>query len=438
MENNKRPVFESFDQFVQFVYEAVQLNEAESESYAGKLAGILSGGMKLKGEDKTKSDALVSDYLNKYYASSVEGGKIIVDSVIEDLADAFDSLNNEKISTKQGSVTRILVPTTFKYLTDGVVKAEGHPVSDLKSIEGGSAIGPLVNDVERLPLGLLLAAVNAHNFQAFATLVRQAAKEKNGDKLINYGDEANMKGFEQWTEGASNDMRFIQIDDKSLSGDTIQFTKYSTIGTAAGYGWQFPIYVASTIIPGGGNNIDSSIYDEVIQPAGNSVEVTEKEYNSSGTNFFEENDVVVSEEGKKALNAILSQYNSIDKILVNGGASSKPTSRKGGNEQLAKDRQAAGMNLLNALKKSGVAQLKSTEISAGTAKVQDAAPSESDPKNQQVSFVISGKIKSTEVVENKPVIIEQVEKMKADAVKFAKYTFSILVTAEPNNKNLSA
>ena len=437
MENN-RPVFESFDQFVQFVYEAVQLNEAESESYAGKLAGILSGGMKLKGDDKTKSDILVADYLNKYYASSVEGGKLMVDSVIEDLEEAFNSLNNEKISTKQGSVTRILVPTTFKYLTDGVVKAEGHPVSDLKDIENGSAIGPLVNDVETLPLGLLLAAVNAHNFEAFATLVRQAAKEKNGDKLINYGDEANMKGFEQWTEGASNDMRFIQIDDKSLSGDTIQFTKYTTIGTAAGYGWQFPIYVASTIIPGGGNNIDSSVYDEVIQPAGNSVEVTEKEYNSSGIDFFEENAVEISEAGKKALNSILSQYNSIDKIVVKGGASSKPTSRKGGNEQLAKDRQAAGISLLNALKKSGVAQLKATAVTAGEAKVQDAAASESDPKNQQVSFIISGKIKSTEVVENKPVIIEQVEKMKADGVKFAKYTFSILVTAEPNNKNMSA
>ena len=75
---------------------------------------------------------------------------------------------------------------------------------------------------------------------------------------------------------------------------------------------------------------------------------------------------------------------------------------------------------VNALKKSGVAQLKAAAVTLGTAKVQDAAQ-ESDPKNQQVSFVISGKIKSTEVVENKPITIEQVEKMRADAVKFTEY-----------------
>jgi hypothetical protein len=265
-----------------------------------------------------------------------------------------------------------------------------------------------------------------------------ASEQKEGDDMVNYGDKSDLKNYLKWCAGASHEnKRFFQMDPKSLAGNIIQFTDYKPKGTAPGWGWQFPIYVASKIIPGGGSLVDASIYDEVIQPAGNSVDVTEKEYNSSGTNFFEENGVAVSEEGKKALNAILSKYNSIDKILVNGGASSKPTSRKGGNEQLAKDRQAAGIALLNALKKSGVAQLKAAAVTLGTAKVQDAAQ-ESDPKNQQVSFVISGKIKSTEVVENKPITIEQVEKMRADAVKFTEYKFNILVDADPNEANLRA
>ena len=433
MKNNK-PVFESFNEFIKFVYEADQLNEGETTGYAGKLAGILSGGMKLKGQNKGNTDTLVSDYLNKYYNASVEGTKGIADTLIEDLTQAFETLNNTKISTKSGVVSTTLLPTTFEYLTDGVVKAEGHS-SDMDNY----SIGSRVDVTETLPLAYVLAAVNAHNFNAFAELVYDATNQKKGDEMVNYGDEAKLERYLKWSVGTANEKyRFFQINPKSLDGDVIQFIDYKPIGTTPGWGWQFPIYVASSIIPGGGSTVDASIYDEVIQPAGNSVDVTEKEYNSSGTNFFEENGVAVSEEGQKALNAILSKYNSIDKILVNGGASSKPTSRKGGNEQLAKDRQAAGIALLNALKKSGVVQLKAAAVTLGTAKVQDAAPTESDPKNQQVSFVISGKIKSTEVVENKPITIEQVEKMRADAVKFTEYKFNILVDAEPNATNLRA
>jgi hypothetical protein len=431
---NNRPVFESFNEFIKFIYEADQLNEGETTGYAGKLAGILSGGMKLKGQNKGNTDTLVSDYLNKYYNASVEGTKEMADDLIEYLTEAFERLNNTKISTKSGVVSKTLLPTTFEYLTDGVVKAEGH-----SSLERYPSIGSRVDETETLPLAYLLAAVNAHNFNAFAELVAKAYGEKKGNDMVNYGEEANLEAYLKWTAAntVNERFRFFQINPKSLDGDVIQFIDYKPIGTAPGWGWQFPIYVASSIIPGGGSTVDASIYDEVIQPAGNSVDVTEKEYNSSGTNFFEENGVAVSEEGQKALNAILSKYNSIDKILVNGGASSKPTSRKGGNEQLAKDRQAAGIALLNALKKSGVAQLKAAAVTLGTAKVQDAAQ-ESDPKNQQVSFVISGKIKSTEVVENKPITIEQVEKMRADAVKFTEYKFNILVDADPNSTNLKS
>lgn len=429
---NNRPVFESFNEFIKFIYEADQLNEGGTTGYAGKLAGILSGGMKLKGPSRENTDTLVSEYLNKYYNDSVKGTKEMADTLIKDLTDAFGWLNNTKISTKPGVVSKTLLPTTFKYLTDGVVKAEGHSNTEVYSI------GSRVDVTETLPLAYVLAAVNAHNFNAFAELVYQGSRTKKGRDLVNYGDEAKLEKYLKWSVGSANEkFRFFQINPKSLDGDVIQFIDYKPIGTAPGWGWQFPIYVASTIIPGGGSTVDASIYDEVIQPAGNSVDVTEKEYNSSGTNFFEENGVVVSEEGKQALNAILSKYNSIDKILVNGGASSKPTSRKGGNEQLAKDRQAAGIALLNELKKSRVAQLKEAAVTVGTAKVQDAAQ-ESDPKNQQVSFVISGKIKSTEVVENKPITIEQVEKMRADAVKFTEYRFNILVDAEPNATNINA
>jgi hypothetical protein len=74
----------------------------------------------------------------------------------------------------------------------------------------------------------------------------------------------------------------------------------------------------------------------------------------------------------------------------------------------------AGINALNALKKAKVEQLKNAKIETGEAKVQDAAPSESDPKNQQVSFIISGKIKNVSGTSNEPTIITKVNKIKAD------------------------
>jgi len=432
MEN--RPVFESFDEFIKFVYEA-KVYETET-GYIGSLVDILTGGMKLDGESKKRVSDLVSTSLNKYYTDGVVNGKEMAESIKSKIEQAFNDLNNDKISTKKGLVTAVTLPGYFKYLEAGTVKAEGHSDNEPENSRVGS-------EMERLPLAELLARVNKHNLLAFYTNVKQAgeATNKKGENFVNAGTESNAKGFKKRADGDDSN-RFIQIDEASLKGDTVQFKEYvvtisSTFEEYAEYGYQFPIYVATDIQPGKGNVVDSSIYDEVIQPAGSSVEVTEKEYNSSGINFFEENAVVISEAGKKAVNAILSQYNSISKIAVNGGASSKPTSRAGGNEKLAKDRQVAGIAILNELKKSGVAQLKSAAVTAGTAAVQSAAPTESDPKNQQVSFIISGKIKSTQIVEKGPETIEQVEKMKADAFRFRKYTFNVALTAEPNYKNLS-
>ena len=446
MKNNK-PVFESFNEFIKFIYEADQLNEGETTGYAGKLAGILTGGMKLKGQNKENTETLVTEYLNKYYNASVPGTKDIADTLIQDLSDAFETLNNTTlIRTTSGVVSKTILPTTFEYLTDGVVKAEGHANLEttyeyvgyenntLKAgLIGNYTIGDRVDETQTLPLAYLLAAVNAHNFNAFTELVYMATEQKEGDIMVNYGDKANLKGYLKWSGESTG---FFQMDPKSLAGNIIQFTYYTPKGTAPGWGWQFPIYVASKISFGGGSLVDASIYDEVIQPAGNSVEVSEKRYDAPPeAKFFAANDVTISDDGKASLNAILSTFNSIDKILVNGGASSSPTNREGGNEKLAKDRQAAGIALLNALKKSGVIQLAAAVIEGGTAKVQDAAE-KSDPTNQQVSFLISGKIKSTEVVETKPVIIQNVETIKGDAVEFTEYVFNIMVDAEPNTKNL--
>jgi hypothetical protein len=434
-------VLESFDEFIKFVSEA-KVYEAET-GYIGSLVDSLTGGMKLEGGSKKRVSDLISADLNQYYTDGVVNGKEMAESIKSKIEETFNVLNNVngKIETKKGLVTDYMLPGYFKYLEDGTVKAEGHPNNDPEDSRVGL-------EMERLPLGELLARVNKHNLLAFYTNVKQAReaeKNKKGDNFVNAGTESSVNEFKK-RSGGDGSNRFIQINAGSLKGDTIQFNEYvatewsadpSSILGVTTHGYQFPIYTVFDIQPGKGNAVDSSIYDEVIQPAGSSVEVTEKEYNSSGINFFEENAVVISEAGKKAVNAILSQYNSISKITVNGGASSKPTSRAGGNEKLAKDRQVAGIAILNELKKSGVAQLKSAAVTAGTAAVQSAAPTESDPKNQQVSFIISGKIKATQIIEKGPETIEKIENMKADQCRFKKYTFNVALSAGPSTSNLS-
>ena len=222
--------------------------------------------------------------------------------------------------------------------------------------------------------------------------------------------------------------KFLTIDEESLKTDIIQIIDFfpssakDGLKSAVGeYGFAFPIYTINNIIKGEGNELSKDDYIDVIppNPSESIEEVTDLAYNSSAMDFFEENKVIIGEDGKAALNSILSEFHSISKIVVNGGASKKTTTRAGGNEALAKDRMKAGIAMLTQLKKDGVAQLKDATISEGKAVVQSAAATESDPKMQQVSFVISGSIRKIDNKgEAKSLIIQRVDLKKADQVRF--------------------
>jgi hypothetical protein len=195
-----------------------------------------------------------------------------------------------------------------------------------------------------------------------------------------------------------------------------------------------PLYTLGIFQPGAGEPILEEMVEEVIKPAGTSIEVVEKKHSSEGVDFFAENEVKISEAGMKALKAMISQYNNITKITVNGAASSKPTSRAGGNEQLAKDRRKAGIDALNALKKSAP-QLKNAEILEGSAEVQQGTKEESDPKMQQVSFIVSGTAKKAEVVDNKEVKITKIENIKGDNIRLWKNSLTVAVNGWGKNPN---
>ena len=455
MQNN-RPVFESFDEFVQFVYEAVQLNEADT-AYASPLLKLIKGTMKLSGTSATEVDTLITQVFNKIYTDfddkpvyieSGAIGKVAIDSLIEYLTEAFDLLNNSAgLKTIPGSVQSSTVTPTYGYLVSGTVRAK-----DMPYINNSNAQTFTAEEVT-VPLGHLLVAINSHNLYALYNIITSARKKK---AYLNAGTEANVNQFDRNTD--NDNEKIIQIDSDSLAGELITFKPYAPKkldGDKTKYAWQFPLYgVLADGIQPGDQIIDANYYDEVIAPAGNDVVVKDQVYDAPDVKFFEENGVTISEEGKRQLKSVLSQYNSIQTIIVNGGASSKPTTYRNtnplkvkdaegkdvelkGNEALAYERRGAGLAELNALKKSGVAQLANTKIDLGTAEVQSEGE-KSDATKQQVSFIISGMIKSTQLVPKEAVVIKNTEEIKADKVTFTQYTFQLNLNEEPNAKNMEA
>jgi hypothetical protein len=486
MQNN-RPVFESFDQFVKFVYEAAQLNEADT-AYASPLLKLIKGAMKLDGQSATELNTLILKTFNKIYTDfdkttspivtdDDSTGKKEVTELMNELTMAFDALNNSAgLETIPGSVISSEVTPAYKYLVSGTLRAKDVPMIDNRNI-GSTTDGEIT-----APLSLFLVAINSANLFALANLINSAKKRK---AYVNAGSQADLDQFDEQAAKYPS-LKFVEINPSSLSGELITVKPYESTYAQGDvkkpknetpeqkekrekdekekkdkdkilqYGWQFPLYglAENAIGKGAGELVDANYYDVVIAPAGNDVKVTSQEYSAPPeVKFFGENEVTISEAGKRQLNAILSQYNSVEKIIVNGGASSKSTTYRNtnplkvknaegkevelkGNEALAYDRMNAGITLLNALKKDKVAQLASTIIEPGTAKVQ--AEGESDAKNQQVSFIVTGMIKSIEIVPKDPVIISTMEDLKADTLTFTKYVLQLNVNAEPNVKNMAA
>jgi hypothetical protein len=296
------------------------------------------------------------------------------------------------------------------------VRVKGNPDLEADGAVTGKAgtVGTNDETSETYPLSDIIKGLFAYNLYVLSnqtgsgtTIIKRAS---------NFGKKAKNKKYSE---------KYLTIDLDSLKTDLIQIIPYAeetvSVKPVGEYGFAFPVFTISDISKGTGKELSKDIYTVVIppNPSESIEEVTDLAYNSSAMDFFEENKVVIGEEGKASLNSILSEFHSISKIVVNGGASKKPTTRAGGNEALAKDRMKAGITMLTQLKKDGVAQLKDATIVEGKAVVQSAAATESDPKMQQVSFVISGSIRKIDNKgEAKEITIENVDLKKADKVTF--------------------
>ena len=402
-------VFESFQDFVEQIFEKRSsglITEEEARASLSAAANKMIGSLELNASAKT----LVETYFEKL-ETYLTGNDELAGKINDSVTSAFEIFNNEQkgISVDNAGASSFTKSSyniaPYKWLINGEVEARGIPDAKKDPMT-------VTDTTQRIRLYDLLGLVNAYNLTTFSRNVKMASESKKEKDIPKYQGDAPVNPY-------------LYLVDGSTGKRTIEFIT-NPAAQDASKRFVFSLYALnSDPTKGGGNNIEKDYFTEVIKPGGTEIAVKEKPYNSSGVDFFEENDVVISASGLSALKAMVSEFNKITEIKVNGSASSKPTSREGGNQQLAEDRRAAGIKALEDLKAAGVAQLKDAKILPGTATVQKDAPKDSDPAMQQVSFIVSGNARKSEVVDAAPITITKVEETKADS--FVLRTYDVYV-----------
>ena len=402
---------QSFEEFLNEAYQII--SESEGEGSIDSLKKLLGGGLGFQGDSQGKLVKII-DSINSLGVSSAYSDE--AKNFAQKITDFLNSKASGVNIKQKGVIRENANAGRFKWLVNGTVRVKGNPAL----LESG-ALGTGTDDDTSVPYPLadVIKGLFLYNLGILNGQVGKDTKVLKQES--NFGTKAKNKAA----------AKYLTIDKKSLDSDLIQIIPYAeetlTLGPAGEYGFVFPIFTIEDIAKGSGNELSKDIYTEVIppNPSESTEEVTDLPYNSSAMDFFGENEVKIGEEGKAALNAILSEFHSISKIVVNGGASSKPTNYKSksgeGNQALAEDRMKEGITVLNQLKTDGVTQLKNAVIEPGKAVVQSAAANDSDPKMQQVSFVISGSIRRIDSKgEAKEITIKKVDLIRADLVTFKK------------------
>lgn len=426
--------------FSEFILESFnQVNEEEGGENKGNVNGALSiitgQIIQKKGEASTMQYASkMIERLNAAFEGYQERGS----QFIEAFQKGTDILANsvQKIKIMPGAVAPYSYDQKFRYSVANTVMVKGAPLS-----KGGKVTPGSINtgDAVEMSISDLLSRIATYNAEVFNKSVEsvEGKKLKDFKKIANYQNPvANIKNEEYEPE-----YKYLILDPESLNSDTIQVVPFEdmkdlsdretslNINPKGNPAFQIPIVSLKSYQKGSGATLSIAKVGKVLPPTKKSTQVTNKTYDAQDTSYFEENETVISENGRAQMNYILSQFNSISKIIVNGGASSKRTSREGGNEKLAKDRMEAGINLLNELKEKGVVQLKNAVIEKGKAEVQ--AEGSSDAKFQQVSFVISGMAKG-EDIKNDPVVVTSIEKLKGDLLIFGLYLIEFAIEGAEN------
>jgi len=447
-----RPVFESFNDFIDFL-EGNKIYEGGAD--LGKVDELA---VSLKGIFKNKKYQENVDSLLAPYRSISKESSDLLDGYAKKLSSFLASKEKLGVSPMGGYLDDGKT-YSYDYLINGGCKVTGQP-----SIDPSTKItGVRLSDAKKIyPMSDVLLGIFQNNMKALADVLASGDEKK-----IKESANGGKKGKNGILEGTTP---LLTIDTGSLAKEIIQVipavgfefhgnsehpdkvASGSHFGLAFGkhkysgnkvtdyksfeYAFKVPIWTIDTTKGAGGIEnskiqIGKNTYDVVIEPTGDKVsgvKVVDKPFNSSGIQLFPGDIAELTDTGKDDIRSIISKFNSISLITVNGGASNSKSSFPGGNPKLAEARRKSGFDFLTELRDTDkVKQLEGATIKEGTADVQKIEE-EKDVNMQQVSFVISGYVKGTEGEtpgDNGPKVIQKTENMFAKKIYLKRYDLVI-------------
>jgi hypothetical protein len=482
-----RPVFESFYSFVDFLNESIEGNyddylledegDPGDELDSGETGKLSEFSNSLKGMEKINPK-----FVEKLSASFKT---LVTDAGAKALTDYAQEIASFAASTKSGiKVARNSVQGggskgsgVYKWLINGTCKVSGQPVINDEGVVTQTTTTVDDKGKNFYSLSDVLSGMLQRNLKALSDvlatrdekIIQKAAnggrKGQNGLieqkklltidpasiktrilEIIPFEEEFHAKPKKDTRNGEKigpEDGYLISFDPRNAK-DTVKWGRFE-------YAFLIPIW---TLIPSSikasSNKVDEKTYTTVLPPSqGTEIKIVDKPFDSSKEQFFSAGSTTLLQSGVYDMKAMLSQFNSIEKIKVVGGASQAPTKYVSSNEEtkkeitqentkaakvligngyLAYDRMLAGVSAFEKMKEDGIEQLKNCTIEKSTAeeilKNVQTVDAESDPKMQQITFFVSGMVKGIDqIIDNNPTIIKKTVDIKSQEVKLVRFNY---------------
>jgi flagellar motor protein MotB len=452
----QKPVFESFSDFVEALYE---MEMKESGSIQSLMESLVPKILK-SGNTVSLSDLLqtrIDDTSKSDFEEAIQQLQISASSN-ESCADELKSFSStiKKLSNEEwigGSFFRSgLLNTEYSYdRVDGEsVEVMGAPsLSDFKTI---------IKEVQRMPYRSLVALISAYNASKF--LKDLEVQKSNIDKPREI--KKVLKGDRKILEkklplSFPKDQLLVRVDEKAsqinvislgsmdqglvnTSSDVLSQDEYASFNKAPKYtmfGGQFkylfPIPVAYS--KGNGELLSIENRQKTIIPdkTKSSSDVSDyplnlKEQEKGKASFYVTNKADLTEEGKAAVASLSRIFYKIDKIVVEGSADKRTAgSPWKDNTELASARRDEMIKYLKSLSSSDNSCLSGASIESGKVSVQPKEGEQSGddlmPSWRAIKLNVTGKIydsikESLPTDDKTPKVISYSEAKKGDKIQF--------------------
>lgn len=354
-----RPVFESFEEFVNFMSESIEgdydsdyLMEGENDPGGSSkfLAFINSFDGLYKSKLAKKDLKSFNDYFKTFISDS---DSEILSGYLSDLTNFLGNPKDNKIVDYAEYITDDPKDDSVKgfsggkypYMVYGTCKCTGFPIFSGSGESEKIEINKNAN--ARFALNEVLIGIFKNNMKALSETVKGG--EKTVREMAN-GGKRGKGGLAEKLIGIKNTEDEIIIAEPYTTIDSQETISGGKAKNVTGFGVHkfsgdkrkrlkgieyiinIPVYYLDSTYGTNGikdstNAIGEEEFVRVLPAAGSSVEVTDKPFSPNPeSKFFESNKVELTESGKTEMRAFISSFNKITKIVVTGGASSFSTS----------------------------------------------------------------------------------------------------------------